>query len=158
MQDKNNKSSFILHSIYTKDISFESPKTPQIFNLKLHPNLDFDLQTKINEIEKNVLYEVILKISVIIYSVKQNENKNEAKMEKDETAFLIEIQQAGLFYIKGFSEQKKKIILATDCPSALFPYAREVISNIVIKGGFPQIILPPINFSMINKLDNNKTV
>jgi len=76
MQDKNNKSSFILHSIYTKDISFESPKTPQIFNLKLHPNLDFDLQTKINEIEKNVLYEVILKISVIIYSVKQNENKN----------------------------------------------------------------------------------
>ena len=60
-----------------------------------------------------------------------------------------------LFYITGFNDSKKKLILSTDCPSALFPYAREVISNIVIKGGFPQIILPPINFSMINKLNNN---
>jgi preprotein translocase subunit SecB len=152
MQDKKDKNSFILHSIYTKDISFESPKTPQVFNLKLHPNLDFDLQTKINEIEKDALYEVILKISVIIYSIKEKDKK----IEKDETAFLIEIQQAGLFYISGFDEKKKKLILSTDCPSALFPYAREVISNIVIKGGFPQIILPPINFSMINKLDSNK--
>lgn len=152
MKDSKNQSSFILHSIYTKDISFESPKTPQVFNLKLHPNLDFDLQTKINEIEKDVLYEVILKISVIIYSIKEKDGK----IQKDETAFLIEIQQAGLFYIKGFNEQKKKIILATDCPSALFPYAREVISNIVIKGGFPQIILPPINFSAINKIDHGK--
>ena len=151
MSTKKDKASFILHSIYTKDISFESPKTPQIFNLKLHPNLDFDLQTKINEIEKDVLYEVILKISVIIYSIKEKDKK----IEKDETAFLIEIQQAGLFYITGFDEEKKKYILSTDCPSALFPYAREIISNIVIKGGFPQIILPPINFSMINKLNKN---
>jgi len=154
MQDNKDKdkNSFILHSIYTKDISFESPKTPQIFNLKLHPNLDFDLQTKINEVEKNVLYEVVLKISVIIYSIKSKDDK----IEKGETAFLIEIQQAGLFYIKGFSDQKKKIILSTDCPSALFPYAREVVSNIVIKGGFPQIILPPINFSMINELNKHQ--
>jgi preprotein translocase subunit SecB len=150
MTQKTKKSNFILHSIYTKDISFESPKTPQIFNLKLHPNLDFDLQTKINEVEKDVLYEVILKISVIIYSVKEKEKK----IEKDQTAFLIEIQQAGLFYISGFDENKKRHILSTDCPSTLFPYAREVISNIVIKGGFPQIILPPINFSMINKINN----
>jgi len=146
------KNNFILHTIYTKDISFESPKTPQVFNLRLHPNLDFDLQTKINEIEKDTLYEVILKISVIIYSIK-NQSEN---IEKDETAFLIEIQQAGLFYISGFDEKKKKIILSTDCPSSIFPYAREVISNIVVKGGFPQIILPPINFSMINKVNNDK--
>ena len=152
MNKESKKPVFILHSIYTKDISFESPKTPQIFNFKLHPNLDFDLQTKINEIEKDVLYEVILKISVIIYSIKEN-NK---QIEKGETAFLIEMQQAGLFYISGFSEDKKKFILSTDCPSTLFPYARETISNIVIKGGFPQIVLPPINFSMINKIKNNK--
>jgi preprotein translocase subunit SecB len=151
MNNEKDKASFILHSIYTKDISFESPKTPQIFNLKLHPNLDFDLQTKVNEIEKDMLYEVILKISVIIYSIKEKDKK----IEKDETAFLIEIQQAGLFYIKGFEDNKKKYILSTDCPSALFPYAREIISNIVVKGGFPQIILPPINFSMINKLNKS---
>lgn len=152
MKKDKEKNTFILHSIYTKDISFESPKTPQVFNLRLHPNLDFDLQTKINEIEKDALYEVVLKISVIIYSIKQKSEK----IEKDETAFLIEIQQAGLFYISGFDEKKKKIILSSDCPSSIFPYAREVISNIVVKGGFPQIILPPINFSMINKINNGK--
>ena len=148
MDKKSNKPVFILHSIYAKDISFESPKTPQIFNLKLHPNLDFDLQTKINEIEKGVLYEVILKISVVIYSTKE---VNEA-LEKDETAFLVEVQQAGLFFLNGFDNEKKKYILSTDCPTTLFPYARETISNIVVKGGFPQILLPPINFSVINKL------
>lgn len=152
MKKDKEKNTFILHSIYTKDISFESPKTPQVFNLRLHPNLDFDLQTKINEIEKDTLYEVVLKISVIIYSIKQKSEK----IEKDETAFLIEIQQAGLFYISGFDEKKKRIILSADCPSSIFPYAREVISNIVVKGGFPQIILPPINFSMINKINNDK--
>ena len=152
MNESSKKPVFILHSIYAKDISFESPKTPQIFNLKLHPNLDFDLQTKINEIEENVLYEVILKISVIIYSSKNIDQK----IEKDKTAFLVEIQQAGLFYLSGFDDNKKKHILSTDCPATLFPYARETISNIVVKGGFPQILLPPINFSVINKLKKDK--
>jgi preprotein translocase subunit SecB len=127
---------FAVQRIYTKDLSFESPTTPTIFKKQWQPKVNVDLNTKSDAIDKEGNFEVVLSITIT------------AKIE-DETAFLIEVQQAGIFYISGFEGEELRRILATAAPNILFPYARETIDSICVKGAFPAIMLAPVNFDAL---------
>lgn len=126
---------FMVNSIYVKDVSFESPSVPQIFNAEWQPKVDFDLQMANTQLkDQEGLYEVVIHLTSTV------------KLADETTAFLIEVQQAGIFVVQGFDNDATNHILATACPGVLFPYAREAVSNLVQRGGFPQLLLPPINF------------
>jgi preprotein translocase subunit SecB len=124
-----------IQRIYTKDISFETPNSPDIFTGEWKPNMDLNLGTETRKIADNV-FEVVLKITVTIKT-------------EDKTAFLAEVHQAGIFSIKGLEEKQLAPVFGITCPNILFPYAREVISDLVSKGSFPQLILTPINFEAL---------
>ena len=124
---------FALQRIYTKDISLESPATPAIFKKQWQPQISVDLGTKSEKIDDGGNYEVVLTITIT------------AKLE-NESAFLIEVQQGGIFFIAGFSPEEVRRIAGTTAPAILFPYARECIDNLCVKSGFPPIMLAPINF------------
>ena len=123
--------------IYVKDASFESPHTPQILELQWSPNIDIKLHSLNTKMEEDDdLYESILHVTVT------------AKHEET-TIFMAEIEQAGVFQISELSGEELDKILQVECPNILFPYAREAISNLVSKGGFPQLLMAPINFESI---------
>lgn len=129
---------FNVQSVYVKDQSFEAPHSPQIFNEEWKPKINFDLQTHSGKLsEDDGIYEVVLHITV---TVKIGEG------DKEKTAALIEVKQAGAFVIQNFKEEEVKQVLATMCPTILFPFCREVVSSSATRGGFPQLVLPPINF------------
>lgn len=124
---------FALQRIYTKDISLESPAAPAVFKKQWQPQVSVDLGTKSERIDEGGNYEVVLTITIT------------AKVE-GETAFLIEVQQAGIFFITGFGADDLRRIVATAAPNILFPYARECIDNLCVRSGFPPVMLAPINF------------
>lgn len=126
---------FAIQKIYTKDISFETPNAPKIFTQKWEPTLDLNLGTHVDQLEPNV-FEVTLILTVVV------------KLG-DTIAYLIETKQAGIFTMSGFDEQEMGPMLGIFCPNVLFPYAREVISDLVTKGGFPQLLLAPVNFDAL---------
>ena len=127
---------FLLQQLYVKDLSFEAPNTPQIFQqTSIEPETELNIRNSHSAIGDN-LFEVILHISV------------HAKKDK-QTIFLAEIDQAGLFLLNGYTAEQSNMLLGTQCPSTLFPYAREAISSLVGKGGFPPLILQPINFDAL---------
>lgn len=128
---------FSIQKIYTKDISFESPNSPEIFTKKWTPKVNFDLHTHTKTL-KDSLFEVLLSITVTV------------KCE-DCIAYLIEIKQAGIFSIVNFSTTEIESTTGNFCPNILFPYAREVVSDLVAKSGFPQLILAPVNFHDLYK-------
>lgn len=130
-----NEKQFAIQKIYTKDISFETPNSPKVFTQKWEPALDLNLGTHVEPLE-NSMYEVALSITVTVKI-------------GDTVAYLVEIKQAGIFTIAGLSEQEMGPMLGSFCPNILFPYAREVISDLVSKGGFPQLILAPVNFDAL---------
>ncbi|MFK8052353.1 MAG: protein-export chaperone SecB [Woeseiaceae bacterium] len=122
-----------LRKIYLKDMSFESPAAPEVFNDKdFRPATDMNIRTSHTKLDGN-FYEMTLTLTL------------DAKI-KDDTAFLVELQQAGIFQIEGYEDSEIGIILGTFCPNTLFPYAREAISNAVQRGGFPEFLLQPIDF------------
>jgi preprotein translocase subunit SecB len=127
---------FTMQRIYTKDLSFESPATPDVFKQQWQPTVSVDLNTKNKAIDQDGNFEVVLSITIT------------AQMD-EATAFLIEVQQAGIFYIKGFDVEEIRRILGTAAPNILFPYARETIDTICVKGGFPPIMLAPVNFDAV---------
>ncbi len=127
---------FTVQRIYTKDLSFESPSTPAVFKKQWQPKVTVELNTKSDAIDTEGNFEVVLSITIT------------AKIE-DETAFLIEVQQAGIFYIKGFEGEDLRRILGTAAPNVLFPYARETIDTVCVKGAFPAIMLAPVNFDAV---------
>lgn len=127
---------FAMQRIYTKDLSFESPSTPDIFKKQWQPQVNVDLNTKSDKIDEEGNYEVVLTITIT------------AKVE-DNTAFLIEVQQAGIFFIKGFEGENLRRLLGTAGPNILFPYARETIDTICVKGAFPAVMLAPVNFEAL---------
>ncbi len=127
---------FIIERIYVKDISFEAPNSPSVFTQNWDPDTNLNLNTQVNPLGDDH-YEVELHVTV---SVKDKEGK---------TAFLVEVIQAGAFLIKGYPQEQLGHLLASYCPSNLFPYAREVISNLVSKGSFPEMHLSPINFDAL---------
>jgi preprotein translocase subunit SecB len=124
---------FALQRIYTKDISLESPATPAVFKKQWQPQVSVDLGTKSERIDEGGNYEVVLTVTIT------------ARIE-GETAFLIEVKQAGMFFITGFGADELRRIVATAAPNILFPYARECIDNLCVKSGFPPVMLAPINF------------
>ncbi|WP_237057385.1 protein-export chaperone SecB [Microbulbifer sediminum] len=126
---------FQMQRIYLKDLSFETPMGAEVFKKQWKPQVNQELNTKTAKIEDD-LYEVALTLTITV------------KLE-DETAFLVEVQQAGLFAIKGMEGQQLAQALNTACPQILFPYAREVVDNVVTKGSFPALMLPPINFDAL---------
>jgi len=125
-----------IQKIYVKDFSFESPHTPDIFaKTNWSPKTDLNLRSS-HKMGTNNNHEVVLTITI------------EAK-EDEQTFFLVELQQAGLFHITGYDEAEFKAIVGSYCPNILFPYARETVANIVSKGGFPEFLLQPINFDAL---------
>jgi preprotein translocase subunit SecB len=127
---------FSMQRIYIKDLSFESPSTPQLFKKQWQPQVSVDLNTKSDAIDDQGNFEVVLTLTIT------------AKIE-EETAFLIELQQAGIFYIKGFEGEPLRRILATAAPNVLFPYARETIDSVCVKGAFPALMLAPVSFEAL---------
>jgi preprotein translocase subunit SecB len=123
---------FSIARIYTKDLSLESPRAPQIFEKQWNPKLGLEVDV-LNEKLNDTLYEVILKLGVTVKT-------------DDEVAFLVEIQQAGVFVLQGFDEPTIEHILGSMCPNILFPYARETIDSLAVKATFPAPMLAPINF------------
>lgn len=134
-ENKPNGPQFEIQRIFVKDLSFEAPNTPHTFVEEWKPEVALNLETKSNRIQDNV-HEVVLSITATVTTSKK-------------TAFLIEVQQAGLFVINGFPQQQLHQMLGSFCPNILFPYAREVVSDMVVRGGFPQLILAPVNFDAL---------
>lgn len=132
---ESNKQQLEIQRIYIKDLSLESPAAPKIFREEWRPELTIDLNIKNNQLEENV-YEVVLEITIT------------AKMG-EKTAFLAEVHQAGIFFLTGFDENQTDQILNAYCPTVLFPYAREVVSDITVKASFPPLNLAPVNFDVL---------
>ena len=130
-----NQPQFALQRIYVKDLSFESPNAPDVFQQQWKPSVNMDLNTSHNKVS-DTQYEVVLHITIT------------AKVD-DKVAYLVEIQQAGVFLLNGFPEQQVPPMLGAYCPNLLFPYARETIDNVVNKGSFPALMLAPVNFDAI---------
>lgn len=133
-QTQNNRR-FEMQRIYLRDVSFETPNSPQIFLEDWKPQIDLQLGTETRGLDEGI-FEVTLKVTVT--------NKVGEK-----TAFLVEVAQAGIFIVQGFSEQELTHMLGSYCPNLLLPFAREAISDLVVKGSFPQYLLPPVNFDAL---------
>jgi len=131
----NTQEKFAIQKIYTKDISLETPNSPQIFKEVWKPNIEFEMSTQTNTLSENV-YENVLRLTVT------------AKIE-DKTAFLIEVHQAGIFTLMNFTNARLDYMFNGFCPNILFPYARENISTLVSRGGFQQLVLSPVNFDAV---------
>ena len=129
------ESEFSIQRIYVKDVSFETPNSPDIFQTEWDPKLDLDLHIETHDLKED-FHEVVLKVTAT------------AKL-KEKTAFLIEVGQAGIFNIKGFNKEQLKGMLASFCPSILFPYARELVADLTMRGGFPPLHMAPINFDAL---------
>jgi len=134
-QNTTEEKQFSIQKIFTKDISFETPNSPKIFTEKWEPTVDFNLGTNVEKLE-NALFEVTLSVTVTVKC-------------KESTAYLVEVTQAGIFSLAGFTEQEMGPMVGSFCPNILFPYAREVVSDLVAKGGFPQLLLAPVNFDAL---------
>lgn len=127
---------FAIQKLYLKDASFESPDAPQSFRFtKWEPKIDLNLTNTQAHIEGDI-FEAVLCVTATI------------KLE-DKTAFLIEVHFAGLFSISGFDESEQKYLLGSQTMAVLFPYVREVVSDMSIRGGFPPLILSPVNFDAL---------
>jgi preprotein translocase subunit SecB len=124
-----------VQKIYLKDVSFEAPAAPAIFQEQMQPRVDMNLTQKVANIGENV-FEVVLAVTV---TCKVGEK----------TAYLCEVQQAGIFGAAGFEPQQLDAVLGTYCPHVLFPYLRQVISDLIQNGGFPPLYLQPINFEQV---------
>jgi len=126
---------FSIQKIHTKDISFETPNSPQIFTQAWEPEVDFNLSTNATPLEDNLM-EITLTVTVTVKT-------------GGTIAYLVEATQGGIFSLAGFSEEELGPMAGSFCPNILFPYAREVISDLVAKGGFPQLLLAPVNFDAL---------
>ena len=126
---------FAVQRTYIKDFSFETPMGVKVFTQAFQPKVKMDVNTRGNKVGDNI-HEIVLTITIT------------AQVE-DETAYLIELQQAGIFAITGFADEQLQHVLGAVCPNFLFPYAREAIDSMAVKGGFPPLSLAPIDFDAI---------
>lgn len=132
---QNDEAQFMIQRIYVKDLSYEAPNTPDVFQQQWEPELSLDLNTTSTQLENGV-FEVVLTVTATVANQKA-------------TAFLVEVKQAGIFTIQGTATNQLDHLLNSFCPSILFPYAREAITSQVIRGSFPQLVLAPINFDAL---------
>jgi preprotein translocase subunit SecB len=125
---------FQIQKVYIKNASLESPSTPEIFTHEFQPQLEVDLNVESQALDaESGVYHVVVRVTVT------------TKVE-EKVAFLCEVEQAGIFTLMGFNEEELAYLLGAQCPNTLFPYAREAISDLVARGGFPQLLLEPVNF------------
>ncbi|HZP67033.1 MAG TPA: protein-export chaperone SecB [Rudaea sp.] len=124
-----------LQKVYIKDASFEVPGAPQIYQDQGQPQIQLNLSQQVGTLADNV-YEVVLTVTVT------------CKLA-EKTAYLAEVQQAGVFGLSGFDNQNRDAVLATYCPNVLFPYARQMVSDLIQNGGFPPFLMQPINFDAL---------
>jgi preprotein translocase subunit SecB len=128
---------FNIEKLYVKDLSLEIPHAPGIFLERENPQIDLQLQTQAATIEEGV-FEVVVTVTVT------------AKLpEKDKVMFLIEAKQAGIFQVRNVPADEMETVLAVLCPNILYPYLREVVSNVAVRAGFAPVLLNPINFESI---------
>ena len=130
-----NERQLLLQKIYIKDMSFESPKTPEVFTSNAQANTQLNIGSANRQLNDDNV-EVSLTLTI------------ESK-DNDQTLFLIEIVQAGVFLMKGYNEQERAQLIGSFCPGTLYPFAREAVAEIAAKGGFPQLLLQPINFDAL---------
>jgi preprotein translocase subunit SecB len=126
---------FQLQKIYVKDVSFEVPGAPDVFREEGAAEIKLNLSQRVNDVQEN-LYEVVLTVTVTATT-------------GEKTAYLAEVQQAGLFGIAGLEAQQQQAVLNTLCPHTLFPHASKTITSLVADGGFPPLVLQPINFDQV---------
>ena len=127
--------SFTVEKLYIKDVSFEAPGTPQVFNESGQPQLQMNLNQSVQRLS-DTAFEVVLGVTLTCTIA-------------EKTAYLAEVQQAGVFGLSGFDDASLDAMLGTHCPNALYPYARQVISDLITSGGFPPFVLQPINFEAL---------
>ena len=126
---------FSIEKIYVKDASLEIPNAPQIFTDRTQPQVSIELTNVAQQIEENI-FEVAIKVTVT------------SKIE-DKTVFLVEVTQAGIFQISNVPAENIELIVGITCPNILFPYARESVSDLIVRGGFQPVLLNPINFEAL---------
>ena len=126
---------FGIQKIYVKDLSFETPNSPMVFQEEWTPSVNMDIANSASKIAED-LFEAVLSITITVTSA-------------EKTMYLVEAQQAGIFHIAGLADEVVNKMLATACPNILFPFARELIADLVTRGGFPQLLLAPVNFEAL---------
>ena len=126
---------FGIEKLYVKDLSLELPNAPQIFTDRDAPQIGIEISNAASKIDDGI-YEVVLTITV-------------TSKIGEKTAFLIEVAQAGIFQVRNVPEENLEIIFSITCPNILFPYAREVVSDLSVRAGFPPVVLSPINFEAL---------
>ena len=126
---------FQIQKLYTKDVSFELPNAPQIFQESGQADVKMTLSQRVEGLGENI-HEVVLTVTV-------------TATVGEKTAYLVEVAQAGIFLVAGFNEQATHAVINTLCPGTLFPYARQTISTLVNDGGFPPLTLQPVNFEQL---------
>lgn len=134
-QGNENQPQFALQRIYTKDISFEAPTAPLIFQEQWQPKVSMDLNSSHSKITENQ-YEVVISLTIT------------TKLE-DKVAYIVEVQQAGVVLIKNVEGAQLGHMLGAYCPNLLFPYAREAVDSLITRGSFPALMLAPVNFDAI---------
>lgn len=122
-----------LERLYLKDCSFESPNSPGVFREQWQPEIDLEINNRSHKVAED-RYEVILTATV------------KARQAGERTAFIAEIQQAAVFHMTGLDDQVTHRVLGTVCPNTLFPYVREALDSLIVRGGFPALQLAPVNF------------
>ena len=127
-----NGPAFTVEKIYVKDVSFESPNSPVIFNENVQPELQLNLNQKVQRLSETA-FEVVLGVTLTCKA-------------GDKTAYVAEVEQAGVFGLIGLEPQAIDVLLGTQCPNILFPYVRSMVSDLIQAGGFPPFYLQPINF------------
>ncbi len=128
---------FQVEKIYTKDISFENPKSPEVFGIQGQPKIEIGLNVGYRQIGDDH-WEVTLKVSIIARS-----------NEDDGVLFEVEVEQAGAFLVKNVPQERLETLLSVECPTIIFPYTRQVVSQLVGDGGFMPLVLEPINFGAV---------
>ena len=123
---------FTVEKIYVKDVSFESPNAPAVFNEAVQPELQLNLNQRVQRLGESA-FEVVLAVTLTCKA-------------GDKTAYVAEVKQAGVFGIAGLDPQMVDGLLGTQCPNILFPYVRQLLSDLIQAGGFPPFFLQPINF------------
>ncbi|WP_406233620.1 protein-export chaperone SecB [Isoptericola jiangsuensis] len=130
--DAANGPAFTVEKIYVKDVSFESPNAPSIFNDQVQPELQLNLNQQVQRLGENA-FEVVLAVTLTCQA-------------GERTAYVAEVKQAGVFGLVGLDPQSIDVLLGTQCPNILFPYVRQLVSDLIQAGGFPPFFLQPINF------------
>jgi preprotein translocase subunit SecB len=135
MSDAQNQPVFSIEKLYVKDISLEIPNAPQVFLEREAPQVEIQLHHASSKVDDGV-YQTLLTVTVT------------AKI-KDKTLFLVEVGQAGIFSIRNIPEADMEPILGIACPNILYPYVREVVGDMVMRAGFPAVVLTPVNFEAL---------